>query len=220
MRFTLFAILGIALVGAIVWFGAINTDDNAKEIQLTAPTTTTTTTTTTTSTTTATVLSPIGTLPFVEIEGGINLDYSSSISTVGLDTVTFGMTINDAQKAAGTRFSPVTPRDKCFLAIPDEGPSGITFWVVESTVERIDIDNELIRTRSGAGIGDTESLIYNLFGEKIETKVIPGSSEKLLVYVPSDSSDKNFRVVFKSDGRLITRLWSGRLPWVEMSEIC
>ena len=156
MRFTLFAILGIALVGAIIWFGAIDTGDNAKEMQLTAPATTTTSTTTTTTTTTTTILSPIGTLPFVEIEGGVNLNYSSSISTVGLDTVTFGMTATNAQKAAGTRFSPVTPRGKCFLAIPDEGPSGVTFWIVESTVERIDIDNELIRTRSGAGIGDTE----------------------------------------------------------------
>jgi len=221
MRFALFAILGIALVSAIIWFGAIDTDNTAKEIQLTASTTTVTTTTVTTTTvTTTTILSPIGTLPFVEIEGGVNLDYSSSISTVGLDTVTFGMNATNAQKAAGTRFSPVTPRGKCFLAIPDEGPSGITFWIVESTVERIDIDNELIRTRSGAGIGDTESLIYELFGEKIKTKVLPESSEKLLVYVPSDSSDKNFRVVFKSDGRLITKLWSGRLPWVEMTGIC
>ncbi|HJL90944.1 MAG TPA: hypothetical protein QGG27_01480, partial [Acidimicrobiales bacterium] len=67
---------------------------------------------------------------------------------------------------------------------------------------------------------DTESLIYEFFGEKIETKVLPESSEKLLIYVPSDSSDKNFRVVFKSDGRLITKLWSGRLPWVEMTGIC
>ena len=65
-------------------------------------------------------------------------------------------------------------------------------------------------------IGDLTPLEH----EKIETKILPESSEKLLIYVPSDSSDKNFRVVFKSDGRLITRLWSGRLPWVEMAEIC
>ena len=219
MRLTFFVLLGIAMVSSLIWFGAIDTDNQSEELRLTAPTTTTTTTTTTTAVTT-TILSPIGTLPFIEIEGEVNLDYSSSISTVGLDTVTFGMTVKNAQKAAGTRFSPVTPRGECFLAIPDKGPKGITFWIAESTVERIDIDNELIRTRSGAGIGDTESLIYELFGEKIETKILPESSERLLIYVPSDSSDKNFRVVFKSDGRLITRLWSGRLPWVEMAEIC
>ena len=40
--------------------------------------------------------------------------------------------------------------------------------------DELDIDNELIRTRSGAGIGDTESLIYELFGEKIETKIRRG----------------------------------------------
>ena len=78
----------------------------------------------------------------------------------------------------------------------------------------------MIKTRSGAGIGDTELLIHELFGEKIETKVLPNSSEKLLIYVPSDLSDKDFRVVFKSDGRLITKLWSGRVPWVEMTQIC
>ena len=163
---------------------------------------------------------PIGTLPKVKIEGEVTLDHSSSISTVGLDAITFGMTINAAQKAAGTRFFPITPRSECFLAIPENGPSGITFWIAENTVERIDIENELIKTRSGAGIGDTELLIHELFGEKIETKVLPNSSEKLLIYVPSDLSDKDFRVVFKSDGRLITKLWSGRVPWVEMTQIC
>ena len=222
MRFILFSILGTALVAAIIWLGAIDTDNNDFQAFQT-PITTTTTSTTTTTTPTTTVLSPktpVGTLPEIKIEGAVTLDNFSSISTVGLDTVTFGMTVNAAQKAAGTRFSPVTPRGECFLAIPNRGPDGITFWIIENTVERVDVENELIRTRSGVGIGDTELLINELFGEKIETRVLPNSSEKLLIYVPSDSSDKDFRVVFKSNGRVITKLWSGRLPWVEMTEIC
>ena len=221
MRFILFSILGTALVAAIIWLGAIDTDNN--DFQAFQTPITTTTTSTTTTTTTTTVLSPktpVGTLPEIKIEGAVTLDNFSSISTVGLDTVTFGMTVNAAQKAAGPRFSPVTPRGECFLAIPDRGPDGITFWIIENTVERVDVENELIRTRSGVGIGDTELLINELFGEKIETRVLPNSSEKLLIYVPSDSSDKDFRVVFKSNGRVITKLWSGRLPWVEMTEIC
>ena len=130
------------------------------------------------------------------------------------------MNLNEAQKAAGTRFSPITKRDNCFLAIPDNGPEGITFWIVESTVERVDISNDLITTRSGAGIGNSEDQIYKLFGEKIETKLLPGSSQKLLIYVPDDKSDQSFRVIFLSNGKKIIKFWSGRLPWVELSNIC
>tara|TARA_B100000686_G_C16779604_1_gene970925 strand:- start:2452 stop:2859 length:408 start_codon:yes stop_codon:yes gene_type:complete len=130
------------------------------------------------------------------------------------------MTITEAQQAAGTRFLPITPRGECFLAIPENAPNGITFWIVESTIERVDINTSVITTRSGAGVGKSEEQILNMFGERIEIQQLPNRTGNLLIYVPQDKSDRKFRVVFESDGEKIIRFWSGRLPWTEWLEKC
>ena len=130
------------------------------------------------------------------------------------------MTVEEAQRAAGTRFTLVTPRSECFLATPDDAPTGITFWIVESTLERVDVDTPAITTRSGAGLGDSEARILELFGERIQTRPLADGSGNLLAYVPKDASDRQFRVMFQTDGERVVRLWSGRLPWAEWMADC
>jgi len=87
--------------------------------------------------------------------------------------------------------------------------------VVAGTVERVDVDTRTITTRSGAGIGDTEDRIREMFGERIHTTPLPDGSGNLLAYVPKDVADATYRVMFLSNGVQITRLWAGRLPWAE-----
>jgi|TARA_B100001146_G_C16044060_1_gene374891 hypothetical protein len=130
------------------------------------------------------------------------------------------MTVEEAQRAAGTRFTLVTPRGECFLATPDDAPTGITFWIVESTLERVDVDTPAITTRSGAGLGDSEARILELFGELIHTRPLADGSGNLLALVPKDFSDRQFRVMFQTDGERVVRMWSGRLPWAEWMAGC
>jgi|TARA_B100001750_G_scaffold31326_1_gene21390 hypothetical protein len=158
---------------------------------------------------------PLGTLTPIEGLGVPTLDASSSVSTVGIDRVMFGMTLHDAQVAAGSQFTPITPVDHCFLVAPEAGQAGLTFWVVSGTIERVDVDTRTITTRSGAGIGDTEDRIRELFGERIHTTTLPDGSGNLLAYVPKDVADATYRVMFLSNGLQITRMWAGRLPWAE-----
>ena len=158
---------------------------------------------------------PLGTLAPIEGLGTPTLDAASSVSTVGIDRIMFGMTVHDAQVAAGSRFTPVTPVGHCFLVVPEAGQAGLTFWVVAGTVERVDVDTRTISTRSGAGIGNTEERIRELFGERIHTTPLPDGSGNLLAYVPKDVQDATYRVMFLSNGVQITRMWAGRLPWVE-----
>jgi len=134
---------------------------------------------------------------------------------VGIDRVMFGMTLHDAQVAAGSQFTPITPVGHCFLVVPEAGQAGLTFWVVAGTVERVDVDTRTITTRSGAGIGDTEDRIRELFGERIHTTDLPDGSGNLLAYIPKDVADATYRVMFLSNGLQITRIWAGRLPWAE-----
>ncbi|SVB14115.1 uncharacterized protein METZ01_LOCUS166969, partial [marine metagenome] len=122
---------------------------------------------------------PLGTLAPIEGLGVPTLDASSSVSTVGIDRVMFGMTLHDAQVAAGSQFTPITPVGHCFLVVPEAGQAGLTFWVVSGTVERVDVDTRTITTRSGAGIGNTEERIRELFGERIHTTTLPDGSGNL-----------------------------------------
>ena len=216
------AVAGIALilVAFVLFLGTCGRSGDD-----TPPTTTTTSTTSTTSTTTTsttTTLDPLslGTLPPVEGIGSPKLGTSSSVTTVGLDTVYFGMTVADAQAAAGSRFTPITPTGPCYLVTPDDAPEGITFWIVDGTVERVDIDTDEITTRSGAGIGDTEDRITDMFGERIQSSPLPDGSGNLLAFVPRDEADKAYRVMFQTDGEKVVRLWSGRLPWVGKLGTC
>lgn len=158
---------------------------------------------------------PLSTLAPIEGLGMPTLDAASSVSTVGIDRIMFGMTLHDAQVAAGSQFTPITPVGNCFLVVPEAGQAGLTFWVVAGTVERVDVDTRTITTRSGAGIGDTEDRIRELFGERIHTTVLPDGSGNLLAYIPKDVADATYRVMFLSNGLQITRVWAGRLPWAE-----
>ncbi|MDG2907634.1 MAG: hypothetical protein P6D49_04985 [Acidimicrobiales bacterium] len=213
MRSLSVAGIALVLVTFVLFLGTCSrTEDDTP-----APTTTTSTSTTSTSstTTTTTTLDPasLGTLPPVEGIGSPKLGTTSSVTTVGLDTVYFGMTAADAQIAAGSRFTPITPVDDCFLVTPDDALEGITFWIVSGTVERVDIDTDEITTRSGAGIGDTENRITNMFPDRIQASPLPDGSGNLLAFVPRDESDREFRVMFQTDGEKVVRMWAGRLPW-------
>ena len=82
-----------------------------------------------------------------------------------LDTVEFGMTFDEAQRAAGTRLAVVegTAGSSCYRVDPEEGPEGVTFLVSNGTVERVDIDSGAVKTRSGAGIGTSISELTGLY---------------------------------------------------------
>ena len=237
MRNLLVGFLAIATVVAVLFFGlgggtgpqaptvvavpsttvapGITAEPAAAEADDAEPTLVAVTTTSSTVPTATIPPKPIGTLPPISDLGVATLDAASSVSTVGIDRIMFGMTVHDAQVAAGSRFTPVTPIGHCYLVTPDDGQAGLTFWVVAGTVERVDVDTRTITTRSGAGIGNTEDRIREMFGERIHTTPLPDGSGNLLAYVPMDVADATYRVMFLTNGVQVIRLWAGRLPWAE-----
>ncbi|MBC8363480.1 MAG: hypothetical protein H8E59_00580 [Actinobacteria bacterium] len=218
------AVAGIALilVAFVLFLGTCGQSGEDASSTTSTTSTSTTSTTSTSTTTTTTTLDPasLGTLPPVEGIGSPTLDSASSVSTVGLDTVQFGMTAAVAQRAAGSRFTPITPIGFCYLVTPDDAPEGITFWIVDGTLERVDIDTADISTRSGGRIGRTEEWIRGAWPEHIQTSPLPDDSGNLLAFVPKDESDRDFRIMFQTDGEKVVRMWSGRLPWVAEMDGC
>jgi hypothetical protein len=143
------------------------------------------------------------------------LDADSSLSTVGLDSVTFGMTAKQAQRAAGTKLIPEsTPNTNCYWLTAAKAPDGIRFMVSEGTIERIDIVGGPITTRSGVGIGTPVERVVEFFGDQID----PSEDGRTLTFVPSDESDAEFRVIFETDGAVVTSLRSGRIPQIRWTD--
>ena len=50
--------------------------------------------------------------------------------------------------------------------------------------------------------------------------ISPRSVYDYLTYVPKDKSDRNYRVVFETDGKRVLGFRAGKLPEVEFVEGC
>ncbi len=184
----------------------------------------TSTTTSTTASTTTTVQATTTTITTVPPEnpeqfGPPTLSNRSTVTTVGLDTVHFGMTVNEAQEAAGTVLVPAGPTGACYHVVPFDAPEGIVFLVHAGTIERVDINSGPITTRSGVGVGSPESMVTDLFGDRIEREVrVDGTVD--LVFVPRDPGDRNYRVVFNISEGAVRAFKSGRVPQVMLDTGC
>ena len=146
----------------------------------------------------------------------------ASISTAGLGPVRIGMTLDQASGAIGFALSgDPEPSIDCYYVGAPELPEGVAFMLSAGTIARVDVSDDSFTTVSGAGVGDTEAEILELFGERIETtphQYVPGGN--YLTFVPADATDAGFRVVFETDGSVVTLIRSGRLPEVEYVEGC
>jgi hypothetical protein len=134
---------------------------------------------------------------------------------VGVGDVTFGMTREDAEAAVGGAFEDQGPGTPACTVASVAGQTGRTYVVVNGRVERIDVTSEQVATRSGARIGTTEEQLRSLFGDQLdEEDRTDGRAGSLLVFVPRDATDAQFRIVFETDGSRVTGMRAGRLPYV------
>lgn len=194
---------------------SVTTTDGATETTATTTTTAGPTTTVAATTTTITTVPPEDPDQY----GPPTLSNRSTVSTVGLDTVTFGMTVAQAQQAAGTVLVPAGPTGPCYHVVPHDAPEGIVFLVHSGTIERVDINSGPITTRSGVGVGSPETMVTDLWGDSIERQVrVDGTVD--LVFVPSDPGDREFRVVFNVSEGQVRAFKSGRFPTVMLDTGC
>lgn len=149
------------------------------------------------------------------------LDNNSSVSTVGLDEVLFGMTVNQAASAAGICLAPEGEAlAACHYVRPVGGPDGVGFMVTNGTIERVDIISGTLTTRSGAGLSSTEQQILDLFPGKIETTAGAFGGNQL-AFIPSDADDQQFRVIWETNAEgQVVAFRSGRLPQVASAAGC
>lgn len=142
----------------------------------------------------------------------------SAVSTVGLDEITFGMTPDEAAAAARTTWEglPDPPYPDCVAITPSNGPTGVTFYVIRNTVERVDITNPDIRTRSDYGVGTTLEELRAGLGDSLK-ETSDGEDGVTATFVPTDESDAAFRIVFEVELGEVVSFRSGRALYIEFA---
>lgn len=146
---------------------------------------------------------------------------ASKLTTVGLDDVFFGDTVRTIRsKVPGdwVGLPPADARPSCFTMQPAGGPEGTMFMILDGRVERIDIASPDITTRSGIGVGSSTEEIVELFEANIETTSVDGGEE--IVFIPTDEVDRDFRIIWTTDGSAVTAMRAGRLPGVLAASPC
>lgn len=115
---------------------------------------------------------------------------------------------------------PASPGNAtCRMVTLDWLAAGLHVMLSNDTISRIDADSTSgVRTVDGAGIGDTEARIHQLY-PTVETqphKYVP-NGHYLSVASPNDSTR---RIVFETDGNTVKQYRVGRRPEVDFVEGC
>jgi hypothetical protein len=107
----------------------------------------------------------------------------------------------------------------CRVVQLDWLPAGLHVMLSNDSVTRIDADStSSVRTVDGAGVGDTEARIHQLY-PTVETQPhkYVASGHYLSVASPNDSTR---RIVFETDGNTVKSYRIGRRPEVDFVEGC
>ena len=152
---------------------------------------------------------------------GPALNASSRLDLRGLGPVRVGMTVAEATAAAGIPVVAAADTAECTYATAPGGPESVLFMLVDRHIVRVDVrPPSPVKTRSGAGVGDTEAQVQALYPplEVSAHKYVPGGH--YLTFVPDDPADEDLRLIFETDGSTVTQFRSGRLPEVAHVEGC
>lgn len=159
---------------------------------------------------TGTAADPEATVPDGTAETAF--DERSRVSTVGIGSVYFGMSPEEAAERVGTTWVG-TPNggDDCYVVTPASGPPGVALWIYHGTVERVDVETPLLRTQSGLGVGTHLGELQSLLGNKLVVEEHPYlGGWTLATFVPTDPNDAAFRIAFDISGGEVIRFRTGR----------
>lgn len=147
---------------------------------------------------------------------------ADKLTTAGLGSMFFGMTPEETAEALPTLWTggPEDGTPRCYLLAPANGPAGVVVTIYNSSIERVDITNPSITTRSGASVGSTEAQLHELFGERLVVTPYADGSGNSIQYVPVEEPDVDYRVIWETDGTSVTSMRAGRLPAVAPAEPC
>lgn len=152
--------------------------------------------------------------------GEAAFDSRSRVTTVGIGDIYFGSWFRDAEAAARTEWVgiPEGTIPECLVVTPVNGPEGVEVWLWRGYVERVDISNSDIRTRSGYGVGTSLDSLKEALGSRLR-ETVNSDGTTTAEFVPADPGDAVFRIVFEvsAEGD-VTSYRSGRATLINTAE--
>jgi hypothetical protein len=141
------------------------------------------------------------------------------VTPAGIGSLRAGMGIAEAQIVMHDNLEVPANLGECGYVKPKTGPQGITIMVEKGEmISRVEVNSGTVATVEGAKIGDTEDRIKSLYPGQVAVQPHKYTDGHYLVVTPKTGGD--YRIVFETDGKKVTRYRSGRLPAVEYVEGC
>jgi len=160
---------------------------------------------------------PTVAVPEAVIERPARIDSTAHVR--GFGPVRAGMTVAQAEHALGAPLVLLGSKlEPCYYVVVDARP-GVAFMIVDGRIARLDVRQPAsVQTAEGAGIGDTEARIHELYPGRVEVQPHKYSAGHYLVVTPQAPADSTYRMIFETDGTRVMSYRTGRLPevgWVE-----
>jgi hypothetical protein len=148
-------------------------------------------------------------------------DVNWNVTAKDYGPIRFGMSVEEASAALPGGFAKPPATTGCDYANPTNGPAGVMFMVENGTIVRIDVDSATAKTAEGAGVGETEARLRELYGSQLQVQ--PHKYEQghsYFIVRPAAPADSAFRIIFETDGTKVMRYRAGIRPAVEYVERC
>jgi hypothetical protein len=142
-----------------------------------------------------------------------------TVSAAGYGPIRVGSTIAELNAALNESVRPAyQASEECDYVHPARLPGRVNLMVVKDTVVRIDVDTTGVLTEQGAGVGDSEQRISELYGRvTVQFHKYRPEGRNLIVTDPGDSM---LRIIFETDSGRVVRYRAGRRPPVDYVEGC
>lgn len=139
----------------------------------------------------------------------------------GLGNVKIGATATEIASALGEPLPPPKVAEvSCRYMRPTSLPAGVGIMLVNDSVARIDIDSAGIQTSEGAGVGEDETRVVEIYRDRIVVTPHKYTGPTGHYLTVSPVGDTLRRIIFETDGKRVTKFRVGRRPAVEWVEGC
>jgi hypothetical protein len=146
-----------------------------------------------------------------------------AVTEKGIGEVVAGMTVPHAEAILKTSLAPPPGTDSaaCRMGRWDGAPPGVSLMFEGGRFVRVDVDSGPITTAAGVKVGDTEAKVNEAYPGRVQgTAHKYQSGGRYLTVTPASPADSAFRLVFETDGKVVTRYRAGVRPQVEYVERC
>ena len=148
-------------------------------------------------------------------------DAALTVSPEGVGPVRTGWSVAQLNAALGEHITPTYDiNPECDYVDPAGLPPGIALMVERDTIVRIDVDTTGILTPEGAGVGDSETKVLELYRGRVQVQPHKYTGPTGHYLVVSSPSDTLHLIIFETDGEKVITYRAGIRPAVEYIEGC